>query len=257
MAVSMSGYSYASMLGYSYASMLGYSYMSMSHYSYASTPRYSYTSTLGYSYALTLGYSYTSMSGYSVELGFRIGCEFDPDLDSDLDISLQPSLPHLNFTATTDEMTSRYSSIPTQSQLGDTQHDPTANTDDASLSQGYEVVDNKFLFWGPEGLAHIILTSGKCLVEIPAPQRFMHFDCINLNCVFFKTYYERHSFLHLLINFNCIWVIHIAMYWYYTAFNSLTTALGGAVTTIIMILATVIAFTYIPTTWNNTAHLTH
>ncbi|KAF8516946.1 hypothetical protein BU17DRAFT_92326 [Hysterangium stoloniferum] len=59
--------------------------------------------------------------------------------------SASPSLPHLNFTATTNETTSRYSSIPTQSQLGDTQHDPTANTDDASLSQGYEVVDNKFV----------------------------------------------------------------------------------------------------------------
>ncbi|KAF8527179.1 1,3-beta-glucan synthase [Hysterangium stoloniferum] len=158
--------------------------------------------------------------------------------------------------------------------------------------EGYEVVDNKFvrrerdhakiigyddinqLFWYPEGLARIILTSGKRLVDIPAPQRFVHFDRIDWNRVFFKTYYERRSFLHLLVNFNRIWVIHIAMYWYYTAFNSPTvyaptlntkptaamtwsaTALGGAVATIIMILATVVEFTYIPTTWNNTAHLT-
>ena len=34
------------------------------------------------------------------------------------------------------------------------------------------------------------------------------------------------------------------------------TALGGAVATIIMIAATLAEFSYIPTTWNNTSHLT-
>lgn len=102
----------------------------------------------------------------------------------------------------------------------------------------------------------------------------MKFDRIDWNRVFFKTYFEKRSFLHLLVNFNRIWVIHISLYWFYTAFNSPTiytakgsqnptaamtwsaTALGGAVATIIMILATVLEFSYIPTTWNNTAHLT-
>lgn len=90
------------------------------------------------------------------------------------------------------------------------------------------------------------------------------------NRVFFKTYYEKRSFGHLLVNFNRIWVIHIAMFWFYTAYNSPTvyngfksvplrwsaTALGGAVATIIMICATLAEFSYIPTTWNNTSHLT-
>jgi 1,3-beta-glucan synthase len=35
------------------------------------------------------------------------------------------------------------------------------------------------------------------------------------------------------------------------------TALGGAVTTTIMIITTLFEFSYIPTTWNNTSHLTH
>lgn len=101
----------------------------------------------------------------------------------------------------------------------------------------------------------------------------MHFERIDWNRVFYKTYYERRSFLHLVVNFNRIWVIHIAMFWFYTAFNSpaiyrqgpnagptaaLTwsaTALGGAIATFIMILATIIEFTYIPKTWNNTSHL--
>ncbi len=98
----------------------------------------------------------------------------------------------------------------------------------------------------------------------------MRFSQIDWNRVFFKTYYEKRSFGHLLVNFNRIWVIHIAMYWFYTAYNSPTvyngttstpmrwsaTALGGAVATIIMLCATLAEFSYIPTTWNNTSHLT-
>ncbi|TFK89235.1 glycosyltransferase family 48 protein, partial [Polyporus arcularius HHB13444] len=154
--------------------------------------------------------------------------------------------------------------------------------------QGYEVVDGKFvrkekdheeiigyddvnqLFWYPEGIARIVLTDKTRLVDLPPSQRFMKFDRIDWNRVFFKTYYEKRSFGHLLVNFNRIWVIHISMYWYYTAYNSPTvyngeksaamrwsaTALGGAVATVIMIAATLAEFSYIPTTWNNTSHLT-
>ena len=100
----------------------------------------------------------------------------------------------------------------------------------------------------------------------------MRFDRIDWNRAFFKTYYEKRSFGHVLVNFNRIWVIHIALYWFYTAYNSPTvyqpkirnspamtwsaTALGGAVATVIMIAATLAEFSYIPTTWNNTSHLT-
>jgi len=100
----------------------------------------------------------------------------------------------------------------------------------------------------------------------------MRFDRIDWNMAFFKTYYEKRSFGHLIVNFNRIWVIHIAMFYFYTAFNSPSiyqvknrsspamtwsaTALGGAVATVIMILATLAEFAYIPTTWNNTSHLT-
>ena len=93
----------------------------------------------------------------------------------------------------------------------------------------------------------------------------MKFDRIDWNRAFFKTYYEERSIGHLIVNFNRIWVIHIAMY-FYTAFNSPTiyeannvsspamiwsaTALGGAVVTVIMILATLAEFAYIPTSCN-------
>lgn len=94
------------------------------------------------------------------------------------------------------------------------------------------------------------------------------------NRVFFKTYFEKRSTAHALVNYNRIWVLHVAVYWFYTAFNSprvyapkglkdpsspmtwSATALGGAVATLIMIFATVAEFLYIPTTWNNASHLT-
>ena len=60
------------------------------------------------------------------------------------------------------------------------------------------------------------------LVDLAPAQRFMRFDRIDWNRAFFKTYYEKRSFGHLLVNFNRIWVIHIAMYWFYTAYNSPT-----------------------------------
>ncbi|KAJ6481812.1 glycosyltransferase family 48 protein [Mycena sanguinolenta] len=156
--------------------------------------------------------------------------------------------------------------------------------------QGYELVDGKYvrrerdhediigyddvnqLFWYPEGISRIVLTDRRPLVDLPASQRFLAFDRIDWNRVFFKTYYEKRSFGHLLVNFNRIWVIHISMYWFYTSFNSPTVyafngvtsramtwsavALGGAVATLIMIAATMAEFWYIPSTWTNASHLT-
>jgi 1,3-beta-glucan synthase len=103
----------------------------------------------------------------------------------------------------------------------------------------------------------------------------MKFDRIDWNRAFFKTYLEKRSAAHLLVNFNRIWIIHVAVFWFYTAYNSPTiyrrndaeksepttairlsvSALGGAIATLFMIVATLAEFSYIPTTWNNTSHL--
>jgi 1,3-beta-glucan synthase len=174
--------------------------------------------------------------------------------------------------------------------------------------QGYEVLDGKFvrkekdhediigyddinqLFWYPEGLAKIVLGDNvrlnRCLqlifstfaqtrlVDISPAQRYMKLGRVDWNRVFFKTYFEKRSMAHLLVNFNRIWILHISVFYFYTAFNSpkvyaphnranpspqmtwSATALGGAVSTTIMILATIAEFSYIPTTWNNASHLT-
>jgi 1,3-beta-glucan synthase len=111
------------------------------------------------------------------------------------------------------------------------------------------------------------------LIDLPSSHWFIKFDRIDWARVFFKTYFKKWSFGHLFMNFNCIFVIHVAMYYFYTAYNwpnvykvqgrdsaTMTwsaTALRGAVATIIMIIATLFEFSYIPITWNNTSHLTH
>ena len=101
--------------------------------------------------------------------------------------------------------------------------------------QVFEVVDGKFvkkekdhdkiigyddvnqLFWYPEGIARIVLNDRTRLVDVPPTQRFMKFDKIDWNRVFFKNYKEKRSFLHLLVNFNRIWILHISVFWFYTA----------------------------------------
>ncbi|KAG1756796.1 glycosyltransferase family 48 protein [Suillus paluster] len=158
--------------------------------------------------------------------------------------------------------------------------------------QGYEVVDGKFvrrerdhnqiigyddinqLFWYPEGLARIVLENNTRLVDISPAKRYTNLRRVDWSKVFFKTYFEKRSTAHLLVNFNRVWILHIAIYWFYTAFNSpkvyapantqypspamtwSATALGGAVATLIMLFATIAEFMYIPTTWNNASHLT-
>ncbi|KAK1232215.1 1,3-beta-D-glucan synthase [Marasmius sp. AFHP31] len=158
--------------------------------------------------------------------------------------------------------------------------------------QGYEVQDGKFvrkekdhdeiigyddinqLFWYPEGLARIVLNDNRRLVDVSPPQRYMKLSRVDWNKVFFKTYFEKRSLAHLLVNFNRIWILHVSVYYFYTAFNSpkvyaprtkihpspqmtwSATALGGAVSTGIMLAATLAEFSYIPTTWNNASHLT-
>jgi 1,3-beta-glucan synthase len=119
----------------------------------------------------------------------------------------------------------------------------------------------------------LILICQSRLVDIPPAQRFVRFDRIDWNRTFVKTYYEKRSVGHLLVNFNRIWVIHISLFWFYTAYNSQTiyqpkrghssamtwsvTALGGAVATLIMILAAFAEVSYIPKTQDNavTLHL--
>ncbi|RVX67099.1 1,3-beta-glucan synthase component FKS1 [Exophiala mesophila] len=141
---------------------------------------------------------------------------------------------------------------------------------------GYDDINQ--LFWYPEGIERIVMQDKSRIVDLPPAERYLKLQDVNWKKVFFKTYKETRSWFHLLVNFNRIWVIHITTFWFYTAFNSPTlytsnyqqqlnnqpdapvqwsvVALGGAVATLIQILATLVEWSYVPRRWAGAQHLT-
>ena len=112
------------------------------------------------------------------------------------------------------------------------------------------------------------------LVDVPPAQCLMRIDRINRNRAFFKKYYEKWSMVvrasahqlqpnlgppHLIVL-----VLHRIQRPHYIPaearpfvhFDVVRNCTCECVATIIMILATLAEFSYIPTTWNNTFHLT-
>ena len=162
--------------------------------------------------------------------------------------------------------------------------------------QGFEIIDGKYvrrerdhakvigyddmnqLFWYPEGIERITLEDKTRLVDIPPAQRFIKLRDVAWKKAFFKTYKETRSWFHLLVNFNRIWVLHITMFWFYTAFNSQplytkgyrqqfddppnqaaawsAVGLGGTIASLIMIAATCAEWMYVPRKWAGAQHLT-
>lgn len=84
---------------------------------------------------------------------------------------------------------------------------------------GYDDI-NQF-FWFPENLKKIKLFNGSYLLsDYPKHERFIQFKVINWNSNFYKTYKEKRTWGHLFTNFSRVWIIHIAVFWYYTSVNS-------------------------------------
>ena len=148
------------------------------------------------------------------------------------------------------------------------------------------------LFWYPEGIARIVLTDKVCqpfmtwinvlislcqtrLVDVPPAQCLMRIDRIDRNRAFFKKYYEkrltvvRASARQLQPNLGPPHLIVLVLHRIqrphhipaearpFVHFDVVRNRAWERVATIIMTLATLAEFSYIPTTWNNTFHLTH
>jgi 1,3-beta-glucan synthase len=162
--------------------------------------------------------------------------------------------------------------------------------------QGYEIQDGKYvrrerdhaaiigyddinqLFWYPEGIERIVMEDKTRIVDFPPAERYAKLKEVVWKKVFFKTYYERRSWGHFLVNFNRIWIIHVSAFWFYTAYNSRplytknyeqqldnqpekaatlsAVALGGTVASLIQLFATIMEWTYVPRRWAGAQHLT-
>ncbi|KAF2685605.1 glycosyltransferase family 48 protein [Lentithecium fluviatile CBS 122367] len=147
---------------------------------------------------------------------------------------------------------------------------------DHSAIIGYDDINQ--LFWYPEGLERIVMEDKSRLVDLPPAERFVKLKDVTWKKVFFKTYYERRSWFHMLVNFNRIWVIHVSVFWFYTSFNSKpvytknyqqqldnqperaatlsAVALGGTIASLIQIFATLAEWAYVPRRWAGAQHLT-
>lgn len=162
--------------------------------------------------------------------------------------------------------------------------------------QGYEIQDGKYvrrerdhssiigyddinqLFWYPEGLERIVFEDKSRIVDVPPAERYAKLKDVVWKKVFFKTYYERRSWFHMIVNFNRIWIIHLTTFWFYTSFNSQplytkkyeqqldnrpekaailsAVGLGGTLASLIQIWATLAEWAYVPRKWAGAQHLT-
>ncbi|AAS54138.1 AGL353Wp [Eremothecium gossypii ATCC 10895] len=140
---------------------------------------------------------------------------------------------------------------------------------------GYDDVNQ--LFWYPEGIERIVLKNGDRLVDKSAEERYEYLREVAWDKVFYKTYRESRSWMHCATNFNRIWIIHFATFWFFTSFNAPTLytknyiqllnnqptmqsrfsaiALGGAVTCLVQIVATLFEWTFVPREWPGAQHL--
>ncbi|KAJ9148570.1 Glycosyltransferase family 48 protein [Pleurostoma richardsiae] len=141
---------------------------------------------------------------------------------------------------------------------------------------GYD--DCNQLFWYPEGIDRIVLEDKTKMVDIPPAERYLKLKDVAWKKCFFKTYKETRSWFHLLVNFNRIWIIHLTMFWFYTAHNAPTllvknyeqqvnqqppasaqwsfVAFGGGIASLIQIIATLAEWAYVPRRWAGAQHLT-
>jgi 1,3-beta-glucan synthase len=167
---------------------------------------------------------------------------------------------------------------------------------DFCRDQGYESVDGKWtrrekdhasiigyddcnqLFWYSEGLKRIVFEDKARLMDLPPAERYLKLKDVLWTKTFIKTYYETRSWLHLLVNFNRIWIIHITIFWFFTAGHSPTLytpgytqtedqqptiaarlsaiGFGGTVASLIMVAASIAEWAYVPRRWAGAQHLT-
>ena len=162
--------------------------------------------------------------------------------------------------------------------------------------QGFEIYDGKYvrrerdhshvigyddinqLFWYPEGIERLAFEDKSRLVDLPASQRYLRLKDIQWKKAFFKTYRETRSWLHLLVNFNRIWILHVSFFWMYLAFNARplytnnyeqqtdnqpapariwsAVGFGGTVASGLQLAASVAEWMYVPRSWAGAQHLT-
>lgn len=89
---------------------------------------------------------------------------------------------------------------------------------DHSKIVGYD--DVNLFFWLPKNLVSLTLDDGSLLHSYARSDRYGKLRNIDWGNSFNKTYLEKRSWVHLVVNFNRIWVIHLSVFWYFVSLNS-------------------------------------
>ncbi|KAI9319088.1 1,3-beta-glucan synthase component-domain-containing protein [Dichotomocladium elegans] len=144
-------------------------------------------------------------------------------------------------------VTPLYAFLRDQSQQRERDHARTINYDDVNE-----------LFWAPF----------EPIENLEPSARYSALKKIQWQHVFSKQFKEKRSWLHLLVNFTRVWIIHLIPFWFYLSANAdsiyeedevpmrlSVIALGGSWATLLVILANILEHAYLPYSWPATAKL--
>lgn len=127
--------------------------------------------------------------------------------------SPQPDFDFLDYT-----VTPIYNFIRDQQfKVVDGKFERRANQDHHQIV-GYD--DVNLFFWSSHNLEKLTLPDGRSLHSFPIGDRYFQSRNLQWNSFFRKTYLEKRSIIHLIVNFNRIWVIHLSLFWFYVALNA-------------------------------------
>lgn len=80
--------------------------------------------------------------------------------------------------------------------------------------------DVNLFFWSSENLVLMTVRTGEKLHSYSIPERYSRLLQVDWSSCFVKTYLEKRSWMHLVVNFNRIWIIHLALFWYFISLNT-------------------------------------
>ncbi|GEQ72143.1 hypothetical protein JCM33374_g5829 [Metschnikowia sp. JCM 33374] len=155
-------------------------------------------------------------------------------------------------------------------QLYDEDHENFERVDkDHDTIIGYD--DMNQTFWHRTGLQRILLTDRTSIMDLQKEERFKALLDVDWSKAFTKTYRETRTWMHIMVNFSRVIMIHSSMFWYYTSFHSyplytsgyeitynnrppLQTrlsiiSLAGAISVLISIFALGLEFRFSPRRW--------
>lgn len=121
---------------------------------------------------------------------------------------------------------------------------------------GYDDINQ--LFWYRETINSIAFQKKsdspiKNIMDVHHSKRYLKLRHVKWDLVFIKTYKEKRTWLHLVVNFTRIWIIEFTIFWYFMAYIILSlnkhklepavqwsiVAIGGAISTFFMIFGSI------------------